>query len=106
MRSSVRLPIAVIGMAVLLAACYAGRVDVRMGIAVAIAGAGTAALRAVLAIPVSIAMAAVSVNAPGLMATLIVVALAAVPVVLLLAYVIKYPEEAMQEGSSRGAGLL
>jgi hypothetical protein len=53
---------------VLLFAWYAGREGVSMGIAVAIVGMGAAYWRAVLGIPVAVAMAAAAVYVPVLAA--------------------------------------
>lgn len=105
MRSSTRLPLAVIAATVLVAAAYAGADDVRIGVAVALVGLAAAVLRGILGIPVSIAMAVASVHAPGAVATIIVVAAALVPIGVLIAFVVRYPEQAGQASSGGGAGL-
>lgn len=100
--TSNRWPIFVIVAIVLLAAWSVSRDDLRIGVAVALVGLATTYFRPVLAIPASVAMAAASVYAPGVVAGGIVFAAVAAPFGLLLAFAIKFPGLA---GSRDNGGL-
>jgi hypothetical protein len=104
--ASSRMPNLVIVATVAVCAWYAGPDEPRIGFAVAVVALSAAYFRRVLGIPAAIVMAALSVTAPHLVATLIIVAVCCIPVALLLAFAIGSPEQAGHDvSSSGGSGL-